>query len=589
MTKIDKPAEFDPCWTPDTPTEAFDALSAVILVADTDMFIRYANPSAITFFSAIETDIQKDMPHFRVDEIVGKNVDYFHANPGYQRGLMTRLRTRHIGKIRIGGKVLALVVSPVIDAQGDIRSYVLECQDLTAYDTAQRQMNTLIASVNTMATDHARGNIHTRVAATGLDVDYQEIADRVNTMIVGHIAVQDEIIDCMRAVAVGELDAISTSFEGDRSYINTAIDEARTAFQGAVMEIQQIASDLAEGRFDRKLDMTQFKGAYADIVTPLISAMTGLNDTISGLQEQILQVSDAVGQISSSAQMLSHAAQTQSYTVDEISSVTEQTDAAVAATASQTKTMITTVSTASRYTSEGLNAVGDLVTAMAEIRSSSSEIAKIIKVIDEIAFQTNLLALNAAVEAARAGEHGRGFAVVAQEVRNLAGRAAKAARETSDLIDIAERNVASGAGATDASEAGFKKIYDEIKVVKQGVDAINQASEEQSVGVRQITASVSQLSRTGGDVAAQAEELAAAAAQMDASTQTMREMVGRFKLAPSSVMGQTYPATADDITRQIMAMLAQNAATGAAHTPRQTDRATDKRHVNIDPRGYARF
>ena len=106
----------------------------------------------------------------------------------------------------------------------------------------------------------------------------------------------------------------------------------------------------------------------------------------------------------------------------------------------------------------GTTAVGKMTTAIDDIQKSSNETAKIIKVIDEIAFQTNLLALNAAVEAARAGEAGKGFAVVAEEVRNLAQRSAEAAKNTSSMIEQSVNNAKAGVEIS----AEVRKVLGEI-------------------------------------------------------------------------------------------------------------------------------
>lgn len=557
MTKMEK-IDTQSAWEPAHGLAAFDVLSAVILVADTDMLIRYVNPSAVSFFSAIEKDIQKDMPHFSVKNVVGQNVDYFHKHPEYQRRLMYNLTAPHTGKINIGGKTLTLTVSPLKDANGTIQSYVLECQDVSSFHEGRRQIDALIESANKLATDHAKGTIDTRMSVDGLNSEYRAIAERINTMIEGHLDTQEEIIASMRAFAAGDFDRKIAHFEGGRAYIGQAITATRDAFLETLNELNQIAKDLAAGRLDRKPDASKFHGSYAKIVGSLGDATSSLSYTISDVQEQIAQVSSAVSQINASAQLLAQAAQTQATTIEEISTIADQTDTSVTENLCQTKTMTGKVDATAKITSQGLNTVDEMVTVMTEISDSSNEIAKIIKVIEEIAFQTNLLALNAAVEAARAGEHGRGFAVVAQEVQNLAGRSAKAAKETSDLIEKAARNVKNGVTSSAASETAFKKIYGEIEGVKTSVQAITTASEAQSQNVRQINTEITNLSQTGHEVSAQAEELATAAAQMDASTHSIQQNITRFKLTQrTNLRTNDLDLLPADIRTNVMEMLAQ--------------------------------
>ena len=557
MTKMEKIASKTE-WQPEDGLSAFDVLSAVILIADTDMIIQYVNPSAVTFFSAIEKDIQKDMPHFSVRNVVGQSVDYFHKHPEYQRRLMYNLTEPHVGKINIGGKALSLTVSPCKDSKGVIRSYVLECQDVSSYHEGRRQIDALIASVSTLATDHAKGNIDTRIKVDGLNDEYRSIADRMNAMIDGHMQTQDEIIASMQAFADGDFDRKIAHFEGGRAYIGKAITATRDAFLATLNELNQIAKDLAAGRLDRQPDATKFSGSYAQIVSSLGDATSTLSNTISDVQEQIAQVTSAVSQISASAQLLAHASQVQASTIEEISTIADQTDISVSENLNQTQTMTGKVDTTATFTAQGLTTVDEMVKVMTEISSSSNEIAKIIKVIEEIAFQTNLLALNAAVEAARAGEHGRGFAVVAQEVQSLAGRSAKAAKETSDLIEKAARNVKNGETASTASETAFKKIYKEIEGVKTSVQAITTTSEDQSKNVRQINTEIANLSQTGHEVSSQAEELAAAAAQMDASAKTIQQNIARFKLAPKNYRKMNdLDLLPPEIRETVMAMMAQ--------------------------------
>ncbi|MFD0857429.1 methyl-accepting chemotaxis protein [Roseovarius aquimarinus] len=588
MTKTpEKATATSPTWQPKDGLSALAGLSNPIMIADADMIIRFVNEAAFQMFRLIEADIRKDLPHFRADEVLDKTIDFFHKKPAFQHGLMDNLKRPHDGKFQIGGKSLAFRMTPQLGDAREITAYVVEWQDRTAIVEGKRQIEALIDGVGTMATLHDEGMIHTRVPLESLEDEYRDVAERVNVMVEGHINTKRVVIDCMQAFADGNFDHEVQQFSGDRGFINEAIENARGAFKDTISEIEEIARNLARGKLDRKVDTSRFKGAYRVIVDALLAAMKELNLTVTDLREQVEQVSSTITQINASAQALSMASQAQSSAVDEISATIEETDQMVKATTRQTEDMRAVVRTTSTYTSEGIGTVEDMVAAMDAIKTSSEAIAKIIKTIDDIAFQTNLLALNAAVEAARAGEHGRGFAVVAQEVRNLAGRSAKAAKETSELIETAAENVSRGVEASAASDSSFRKIHKEMESVTASVDVISDASQEQSKGVEQISASASDLSRTGLEVSSQAEELAAASTQIEASTRQMNEMISKFELAPvrrgSSAGSIDLSALPEELLSQLAAFMPDAAPAKMNGTAKKAN------GIDQDPRGYSTF
>ena len=166
-----------------------------------------------------------------------------------------------------------------------------------------------------------------------------------------------------------------------------------------------------------------------------------------------------------------------------------------------------------------------MVSAMGEINTQSGKIAKIIKVIDEIAFQTNILALNAAVEAARAGEAGMGFAVVADEVRNLSQRCAQAAKDTASLIEESISKSNDGMAKVDEVAVAIRAITEDAGKVKTLVDEVNVGSEEQARGLEQIGKAITQMDQVTQRTAANAEQSAAAAQQLNAQAETLRSIV----------------------------------------------------------------
>jgi methyl-accepting chemotaxis protein len=171
----------------------------------------------------------------------------------------------------------------------------------------------------------------------------------------------------------------------------------------------------------------------------------------------------------------------------------------------------------------------ELIQSMEDISKASDETSKIIKTIDEIAFQTNLLALNAAVEAARAGEAGAGFAVVANEVRNLAMRAAEAAKNTSVLIEGTVKKVKEGSELVERTHGAFSDVSKSASRVADLVSEIAAASNEQAQGIDQINRAVTEMDKVTQQTAANAEESASASEEMNAQAGQMKEIAGELK------------------------------------------------------------
>ncbi len=288
-------------------------------------------------------------------------------------------------------------------------------------------------------------------------------------------------------------------------------------------------------------------GSLAGVVCAflIIRSITGpLKRIIDGLAAGSGQVASASGQVASASQQMAEGATEQAAGLEETSSSLEEMAAMTKQSAANAQQANLLASEARKAADSGSSSMNKMSTAIHDIQQSAGQTAKIIKVIDEIAFQTNLLALNAAVEAARAGEAGKGFAVVAEEVRNLAKRSAEAAKNTASLIEESVGNAKNGVEI--AAEVGetLSEIVAGISKTAVLVSEIAAASAEQSQGIDQINMAVTQMDKVTQSNAANAEESASASEELNSQAGQMNDMVAELMTMVGGITSQQTVAVA---------------------------------------------
>ena len=280
---------------------------------------------------------------------------------------------------------------------------------------------------------------------------------------------------------------------------------------------------------------SQHHEAYVGGFQSILVSMRNMKIELSGILHQINtsaeQVSSASNQVSSSAQNLSQGAVEQASSVEELAGRLSEISNQVRDTADRAKEAREQTHHAGEGVSVCNRQMQELMNAMGKIQSSSEEIGKIIKTIEDIAFQTNILALNAAVEAARAGSAGKGFAVVADEVRNLASKSAEASKNTSLLITHSMEAVQTGTDIAQHTAEALSDVVENIQSMVGSIDQISAVSNEQSEAVVQVNEGVNQISSVVQTNSATAEESAAASQELSAEAANLKQLVDRFTLA----------------------------------------------------------
>ncbi len=305
----------------------------------------------------------------------------------------------------------------------------------------------------------------------------------------------------------------------------------------ATLPIQEVyaLADTMELTTESALDrLNLFAGLFA-LAMGLVAILVGyrtstriavpLTRVIDGLNEGAEQVAAASHEVSSASQSLAEGASRQAASLEETSSALEELAAMTRQNAENAREATELMDGASVIVRKADLSMDELIVKMGRATASSEETQKIIKTIDEIAFQTNLLALNAAVEAARAGEAGAGFAVVAEEVRNLAMRAAHAAKETGDLLHKTIAQIKDSSDQLEETNSLFAQVTQSTAKITQLVKEIAQASGEQAEGIEQINRAVADMDRTVQMTAANSEESASAAEELNAQAEQMRALV----------------------------------------------------------------
>jgi methyl-accepting chemotaxis protein len=500
-----------------------DNVSTGVMIADNTRNIIYVNKSVVDILSKAETDIRKHLPDFSAVNLVGSNIDIFHAKPTHQTQLLATLTDTYITSMNLGGRSMVVTASPVINELGQRLGAVAEWQDRTAEVAVEKEVAMIVDSAS-------RGDFTQRIQTQDKEGFFKQLGESLNRLLQTSETGLNEVVRVLDALSRGDLtEKITHDYYGTFGQLK---DDANTT----VEKLKEIVNNIKDGA--------------NNINTGAKEIAAGNND-------------------------LSHRTEEQAASLEQTAASMEELTSTVQQNSVNAKQANELAVSASDIAGNGVKVVSEVVTTMEDINAASRKIVDIISVIDDIAFQTNILALNAAVEAARAGDQGRGFAVVAVEVRNLAQRAAAAAGEIKALIGDSVDKVAGGTKLVAQAGKTMEDIVNAVHGVTRMMAEISAASIEQTSGIEQVNQAIAQMDDVTQQNAALVEQAAAAAESLEEQAQSLVITVGSFKVDDYSINAIFHPQELRETNKETTLARAGGHKSSAARHPKPQPQPID--------------
>jgi methyl-accepting chemotaxis protein len=319
------------------------------------------------------------------------------------------------------------------------------------------------------------------------------------------------------------------SLTADYTLLSDSMASTLELLQSYVADIDQVLHGLANKDLNTKAQV-KYIGDFTTIYDSMHDIKMNLREIMDNVTHVSNDIHTGAEQLEDAAEQLAQTASEQSHSTDILTSGMTSVSSSLKKTSEEASSAAVIVKTTVEMANDGKEKMAQMLRSMEDITHASEEIGKIIKTIDDIAFQTNILALNAAVEAARAGEAGKGFSVVAEEVRNLAGKSAEAAKDTTGLIGNSIESVKKGTGIADATADALAKIVNSIGEVSSLISGISDDTASQTDELQSLTSSTNHLSEAANENSATSEECAATTKDFMTLAEKLRAMMAEFKM-----------------------------------------------------------
>lgn len=341
-----------------------------------------------------------------------------------------------------------------------------------------------------------------------------------------------DVVSAAEQIAAGHLDVhLQAAAEDEIGILSHTFQKMSDNLKTIVDDVRYLLGEMSEGNFKiTSKAASSYVGDFESFIQSIRQMNGTLSHTLSQINQSADQVSSGSDQVASGAQALSQGTTEQASSVEELAATINEISAKVQGTAQNAALARNQSAETEKEVSTCSGQMHEMISAMDDISSKSTEIGKIIKTIEDIAFQTNILALNAAVEAARAGEAGKGFAVVADEVRNLASKSAEASHDTAALIEGSRLAVEKGTSIANHTASTLAQVVTSVQSSASTIDKIADAANEQALAISQITSGIDQISSVIQTNSATAEESAAASEELSGQAQMLKDLINKFQV-----------------------------------------------------------
>ncbi len=556
-----------------------DNSNVSMMAADHNRIITYVNPANQRLLEKYLPQLrQRYGQDFDPANLVGKSIDIFHSDPSHQRRILERTHTNEHGAAIIDGLQFDLSISTLRGPDGERVGWCAEWVDQNARVAFRREIGRMVAAFE-------EGDLSARGDASGLEGDFRAAMLDLNRVVDALTRPILETSEMLQQIAAGASPQVDLSqARGDYAKLHEALVQLVETNEA----IAQTAAQIASGDLTVEITPRSDEDVLLNSVARMVHDLT---DFVRQMSNSSQEVASNASEMQKSTQTVASTNQTSAASLEEISATMVQLAAQTRHNAANAQEAVVLANAAKDSAAAGDRQMSEMLASMATINESSKQIFNIIKVIDDIAFQTNLLALNAAVEAARAGAHGKGFAVVAEEVRNLAARSAKAAKETAGLIADSMKKVEAGTELAKITAEGFVNINEAVSKAAALVEEIASSSVEQSDGIEQVNSGLTRLEDIVQHNAAVSEQMAAAASELSSQADRIQRHVARYKVPAATAPSlQGMDGLPPELVQMIQSYFATSQRQQAAPLPpAPAAKPDDLAYVSLDDDDFGRF